>query len=92
MPQCTDRALANGLTALVTSVLRHARRMVVLVIGTTLLLFGFILIAVPGPAFIVIPVGLAVLGLEFVWAHRLLRRVKTALQGGLGNGPSKRNL
>ena len=53
-----------------------ARRMVKVVVGFTLLAVGIALIFLPGPAFIVIPVGLAVLAGEFVWARRLLRRVR----------------
>ena len=54
----------------------HARQLVVLVIGLTLLLVGVALLVLPGPAMVVIPLGLAVLGTEFVWARRLLRRIK----------------
>jgi tellurite resistance protein TerC len=46
------------------------------VVGGTVLLVGFALIVLPGPAFVVIPVGLAILGLEFAWARRWLRKVK----------------
>jgi tellurite resistance protein TerC len=31
------------------------------------------MIALPGPAFIVIPAGLGILALEFAWARRWLR-------------------
>lgn len=55
---------------------RQARRVAVGVVGTTILLFGLILLLLPGPAFVVIPIGLAVLSTEFVWAKRLLRRVR----------------
>ena len=34
------------------------------------------MIALPGPAFIVIPIGLGILGLEFAWARRWLKTVK----------------
>jgi tellurite resistance protein TerC len=37
------------------------------------------MIVLPGPAVVVIPIGLAVLGTEFIWARRLLRRVKAAV-------------
>ena len=30
------------------------------------------MLALPGPAFLVIPIGLAILSLEFAWAGRLL--------------------
>jgi tellurite resistance protein TerC len=50
------------------------RKVVVAVIGTTILLIGLVLIVLPGPAFIVIPIGLAILATEFVWARRAIRR------------------
>ena len=50
------------------------RRVMVGVIGGTILLIGIALIVLPGPAFIVIPLGLLVLASEFEWARRLLRR------------------
>ncbi len=56
--------------------IRHARRLIILVIGLTVLAIGIALIVLPGPAFIVIPVGLAILGTEFVWARRLLQHLK----------------
>ena len=55
---------------------KTARRMVKLVIGFTLLLVGVLLIVLPGPAFIVIPLALAILAGEVVWARVLLRRVR----------------
>ncbi len=42
--------------------------------GFTLLLGGVVMLVLPGPAFLVIPVGLALLSLEFCWAGRLLDR------------------
>ena len=44
------------------------------VAGVTLLLTGLAMLVLPGPAFVVIPIGLAVLSLEFAWAERLLDR------------------
>ncbi len=55
---------------------RTARRVVVAVVGTTVVLLGVVLLFKPGPAIVVIPIGLAILATEFVWAQRLLRRVK----------------
>lgn len=52
------------------------RRVVVGVIGGTIVLIGIALIVLPGPAFIVIPLGLLILGSEFAWARRVLRRGK----------------
>jgi tellurite resistance protein TerC len=56
---------------------KMARRIVIAVIGITVLLIGIALLVLPGPAFIVIPAGLAILGLEFTWARRWLIKVRT---------------
>lgn len=42
--------------------------------GFTVLLAGLAMIVLPGPALIVIPIGLAMLALEFAWAENLLER------------------
>lgn len=55
---------------------KWARRLVVGVIGGTVLLAGIALIFLPGPALIVMPIGLGILGLEFAWARQLLRRAR----------------
>lgn len=60
---------------------KTARRLVVGVVGGTVVLVGLALIVLPGPAFIVIPLGLAILASEFVWAKRLLNRVKDRVRG-----------
>ena len=63
--------------------LRQARRVVIGVVGFTVLLIGVALLVLPGPAFIVIPAGLAILAVEFAWARRWLQRIKqVAEQGG----------
>jgi tellurite resistance protein TerC len=73
----TDQEAGRGSTAsFTTSPLRFARKVAVAVIGSTVLAFGIALIVLPGPAFVVIPLGLAILATEFLWARRLLRRVR----------------
>ena len=52
------------------------RKFVVFCIGGTVLLFGIILVFLPGPAVVVIPVGLTILATEFVWARQLLKTLK----------------
>lgn len=52
------------------------KKIVVAVVGGTVLLLGIIMIVLPGPAILVIPAGLAILGTEFIWARRVLRRAK----------------
>jgi len=56
--------------------LKQAKRLVVTVVGFTVVLIGVIMFFTPGPAIIVIPVGLGILATEFVWARRLLKHVK----------------
>ena len=56
--------------------LRVTKRIVVAVIGGTVTLIGIALIVLPGPAFIVIPIGLSILATEFLWAKRWLRKAR----------------
>jgi uncharacterized protein (TIGR02611 family) len=55
-----------------TPVWNFVRRAFVLVFGTLVLLVGIAMIVLPGPAIVVIPLGLAILATEFLWARRLL--------------------
>jgi tellurite resistance protein TerC len=55
---------------------RLAKRIVVAVVGGTITLIGIALLILPGPAFIVIPVGLSILATEFVWARKFLRKAR----------------
>ena len=52
----------------------RVRKLIVAVIGSTIILFGLALIILPGPAVVVVPLGLAILATEFAWARRLVRR------------------
>lgn len=54
----------------------RTKRVILIVIGMTVLLFGVTLLVLPGPAIIVIPVGLAILGSEVAWAKHLLNKIK----------------
>jgi uncharacterized protein (TIGR02611 family) len=56
--------------------LRQARKLIVAVIGGTVVLVGVIMFFTPGPAMVLIPLGLAILATEFIWARRLLKRIK----------------
>jgi len=56
--------------------LRTIRRILVAIIGGTVLLLGLALIVLPGPAFIVIPAGLAILAIEFAWARHWLEKTR----------------
>jgi tellurite resistance protein TerC len=57
---------------------RAARRIVILVVGATVLLTGVAMLALPGPGSLFILTGLGILAIEFAFARRLLRRAKEA--------------
>ena len=56
--------------------IKIVKRVIVSVVGETVLLIGVALLVLPGPAFIVIPVGLAILATEYAWARRWLKRAR----------------
>jgi Putative transmembrane protein (PGPGW) len=59
--------------------IKPIKRIVVAVVGGTVLALGVVLIVLPGPAFVVIPAGLAILAFEFAWARRWLRSARAIL-------------
>jgi tellurite resistance protein TerC len=56
--------------------LARARRLVRIVIGFTVLLAGVAMLVLPGPGILVVGLGLLILSAEFLWARRLLEKVK----------------
>jgi tellurite resistance protein TerC len=63
------------------------RKLIVGIIGGTVLLIGVALIVLPGPAFIVIPIGLAILATEFAWARRTVTKAKAMVAKARGRQP-----
>lgn len=66
---------------------RVAKRIAIGVVGGSVLLVGIAMIVLPGPAVVVIPVGLGILSLEFAWARRWLGKIRDRAQsvaGGIG--------
>jgi uncharacterized protein (TIGR02611 family) len=57
-----------------------ARRVVVMILGSIVLLVGVAMIFLPGPAIIVIPAGLAILATEFRWAQNLLDKGRDSIR------------
>lgn len=55
---------------------RTAKRVLITFVGGTVVLLGIAMLVLPGPAVVVIPVGLAILGVEWAWARRVLRTIK----------------
>lgn len=56
---------------------QNSKRIAVFVVGVVLLLGGLVMLVTPGPGFVLIIAGLAVLATEFVWAERMLDKAKT---------------
>ena len=65
------------------------RKLIVAVIGVTILLLGVAMVVLPGPAFIVIPVGLGILATEFAWARRAVRRARVMIAKARGRESGK---
>jgi len=60
--------------------IQQVKRLIIAVIGFSVLAIGIAMIVLPGPAFIVIPLGLFILGTEFVWAKKFLEKIKDKLK------------
>lgn len=85
--------LKNDIRRLAIASYRQARKAVILLIGSSVLVIGAAMILLPGPAFIVIPLGLTILSIEFAWARRWLREIRARIQGAreiAGNALRKR--
>lgn len=55
---------------------KAARRIVIAVVGITVLLLGVVMLVTPGPGLVVIPLGLAILSIEFAWARYWLKHAR----------------
>lgn len=60
---------------------RTARKVLVAIVGGTVVLIGIAMLALPGPAIVMIPLGLGILALEFAWARLWLRRLREGSNG-----------
>ena len=65
---------------------RLVRKTIIAVTGSSILGFGIALIVLPGPAFVFIPLGLAILATEFRWALHLIIRLKICARAKLQSG------
>jgi uncharacterized protein (TIGR02611 family) len=66
--------------------IKIVKRVIVSVVGATVLLIGIALLVLPGPAFIVIPVGLAILATEYAWARRWLKKARRVASDVVSGG------
>lgn len=56
--------------------LRNAKRIVVGVVGSALVIAGLFMLVLPGPGIITIVAGLAIMASEFDWAERWMHRLR----------------
>lgn len=59
--------------------MKRFKRIMIMIAGGTVLALGVAMVVLPGPAFIMIPAGLAILAVEFAWARRWLRSARAVL-------------
>ncbi len=70
---------------LASTSVRTARRIIIAIVGTTVCLIGVALLVLPGPAFVVIPAGLAILSIEFAFAKRWLASLRRRISASMQN-------
>lgn len=58
------------------STMQQAKRLLRILFGFTLLAIGVVMIFLPGPGWLTVMLGLGVLAAEYVWARRLLDKMK----------------
>ena len=61
---------------MLVNTVQQAKRIIKIVFGFTLLLAGTVMLVTPGPGWVTIALGLAVLAAEYMWARRLLDHIK----------------
>ena len=87
MQSPTDTKPPEGITATpqgaanASLLLRQVRRIVVFILGISVVLVGIVMIVTPGPAVVVIPLGLAILATEFRWARKWLATARQWVRG-----------
>ena len=60
--------------------IKKLKRLIVAVIGITILIIGIAMLVLPGPAIVLIPVALGILATEFAWARRALQVVRKRIE------------
>lgn len=83
----TPSPLSRDLQELALLTWTQGRRIIMMVFGITILLIGLAMIVLPGPAILFIPLGLAILAREFVWANKLLKKIKAGGNRLFGRKP-----
>ena len=60
----------------ITRAIHLTKRAVKIIVGFVILLAGLVMLVTPGPGWVAIAIGLAILSKEFHWAELLLNRIK----------------
>jgi putative transmembrane protein PGPGW len=81
----TKQFFINGLTQLANGLFnnpfgRSARKLLITLVGSLVTLIGIVLIVLPGPASLLIPIGLTILALEYPLAKSWLRKFQRLLR------------
>jgi Putative transmembrane protein (PGPGW) len=74
--------------------MQKTKRLFKITLGFTLLMIGAAMLVLPGPGWLTIGLGLVVLAAEFIWARRLLNRlreeaIKLGRSASGGTGPKE---
>jgi tellurite resistance protein TerC len=72
--------LVEDIEEYVMLVYRHARRVVILLVGSTVVVIGIAMLVTPAPAILVIPIGLSILAIEFAFARRWLSQFRETME------------
>lgn len=72
--------LPNQRASWVRTMWRYVRRTLVVLLGIVLVIVGLVMLVTPGPAIVVIPVGLAMLGVRFDWLQPHVRRLRVQVR------------
>jgi len=70
-------------------ILKSIWKLIIGIVGISVILIGIALLVLPGPGWLVIFFGLVILGGEFIWARKLLKNVKKefkVIKRGIKNG------
>ncbi|MGH3734153.1 MAG: TIGR02611 family protein [Micromonosporaceae bacterium] len=63
---------------------RLTLKVVVALVGVAIILLGIAMIPLPGPGWLVVFAGLAILSIEYVWAKHLLRYARERIRNWTG--------
>jgi uncharacterized protein (TIGR02611 family) len=77
-----DRLLAARDRLYATRGGRVLIKTVVALLGGLVVAIGLVLVPLPGPGWLVVSAGVAILALEFAWARRLLQTLRRRLERG----------